>query len=89
LEAIMRAGERGNWVAYAWILERCWPSLFALRNVARADSEQDQESEPELPAELLQRHRALLLELAREDEARQAANKIPELPAAQEAQAAL
>jgi hypothetical protein len=66
LEAIIRAGERGNWAAYAWILEKTWPGLFALRNVARPDSEQD-DSEPELPAEILQRHRALLLQQARED----------------------
>lgn len=66
----MRAGERGNWAAYAWILERSWPALFALCSVSRVDSEQD---EPELPAEALQRHRRLLLELAKEDEQRQAA----------------
>ena len=75
--AILEAGQK-SWMAYAWFLERVFPNSFALRSVARPDSEQD-EPEPELPAEVLARHRALMLEQAREDEARQAANRSSEL----------
>jgi len=50
--------------------KRALPHLYALRNVVRADPEGDQELEEEIPAEVLARHRALLLEQAREDEAR-------------------
>jgi hypothetical protein len=78
LEAIMRAGERGNWAAYAWILERSWPGLFALRSVSRVDPEHD-EPEPELPAETLARHRQLYLEMLQEDQAKQALqNSVPQ-----------
>jgi hypothetical protein len=67
----MAAGER-NWLAHAWWLERNLPHLYALHNVVRIDPEQDRELEEEIPAEVLARHRALLLELAREDERKQA-----------------
>jgi hypothetical protein len=77
LESIMLAGQR-SWLAHAWWLERNLPHLYALRAVARADSEQD-EPEPEIPAEVLARHRALMLEQAREDEARQPANRSSEM----------
>ena len=70
LECIMEAGQR-NWQAAGWWLERNLPGLYALRNVTRPDSEQDQ-PEPEIPLETLRRHRTLLLELAREDEVKQA-----------------
>jgi len=75
LESIMAAGER-SWMAHAWWLERCLPHLYALRNVNRPDPS-DTQPEPEIPAEVLARHRALMLELAREDEARQAAKGLP------------
>jgi hypothetical protein len=68
LESIMAAGER-SWMAHAWWLERCLPHLYALRNVNRADPSEEQPQE-EIPAEVLAKHRALLLELAREDEAK-------------------
>jgi hypothetical protein len=68
LESIMAAGER-SWMAHAWFLERALPHLYALRNVSRPDPS-DEQSEPEIPAEVLARHRALMLELAREDESR-------------------
>jgi hypothetical protein len=68
LESIIAAGAR-SWLAHAWWLERCLPHLYALRNVSR-DSGEDKPAEEEIPAEVLARHRGLLLELAREDEAR-------------------
>jgi hypothetical protein len=71
LASIMAAGEK-SWMAHAWWLERCLPHMYALRNVVRIDPEQDKELEEEIPAEVLARHRALLLELAREDEQNQA-----------------
>jgi hypothetical protein len=77
LESIMAAGER-SWMAHAWFLERSAPQMWALRNVARPDPS-DQPAEEPLPAEVLQRHRTLLLQQAREDEARQAANGSSEL----------
>jgi hypothetical protein len=66
----MEAGER-SWMAHAWFLERAVPHMWALRNVVRSDP-CDQPAEEEIPAEVLARHHSLLLELAREDEARQA-----------------
>jgi hypothetical protein len=75
LESIAAAGER-SWMAHAWWLERCLPNLYALRNVSRPDPDAE-ESVPEIPAEVLARHRALMLELAREDEARAAAKELP------------
>jgi hypothetical protein len=83
LEAIMAAGEK-SWMAYAWLLERTMPQLYALRSVHR-DANDDQQGEPEIPSEILARHRALLLELAREDEAKRAASQVPELPGPQAA----
>jgi hypothetical protein len=67
LESIMAAGER-SWMAHAWWLERCPPHLYVLRNVNRSDPNESSASEEELPAEVLNRHRQLLLDLAREDE---------------------
>jgi hypothetical protein len=67
LRVIQEAAARGNWSAACWYLERVWPHEFALRSVSRPEPTND-ESEPEpLPAELLQRHRQLQLELLRED----------------------
>ena len=68
LESIMLAGQR-SWLAHAWWLERNLPHLYALRAVPRADSEQD---DPEIPAETLRRHRELYLQMAQEDQAKQA-----------------
>ena len=70
LASVMAAGER-SWMAHAWWLERCLPHLYALRNVNRPDPS-DEQLEPEIPAEVLARHRALMLEMAREDEAKRA-----------------
>jgi hypothetical protein len=67
LESIMAAGER-SWMAHAWWCERCLPHLYALRSVNRSDPSEEQPQE-QIPAEVLARHRALLLELAREDSA--------------------
>ena len=77
LESIMVAGERSR-MAHAWFLERAVPHMWALRNVARSDPT-EHPAEDEIPGEVLAKHRALLLELAREDEARQAANLVPKL----------
>ena len=59
-----------NVLASLWWLERRYPGEFALRNVVRPDPEGDNEAEEVIPAEELARHRALMLEMAREDEAR-------------------
>ena len=53
-------------------LERRYPAEFALKTVNRVDLSQEKEVEEKPPGEVLARHRALLLELAREDEAKQA-----------------
>jgi hypothetical protein len=58
-----------NVAASVFWLERRYPAEFALKNVVRADPGGDKELEVEIPAAVLARHRALLLELAREDEA--------------------
>jgi hypothetical protein len=78
--AIVLAASQHSWPAAAWFLERSAPGRWALKNnVVRGDPEQDKELEDPLPAEVLQCHRNLLLEQAREDEARQAANATSEL----------
>jgi hypothetical protein len=69
LASILAAGER-SWMAHAWFLERALPHLYALRNVVRADPEGGQELKEEIPAEVLAKHRALMLQMAKEDEAR-------------------
>jgi len=71
LASIMAAGEK-SWVAHAWFLERSDPNHWALRNVNRPDSEEQQLIEEEIPAETLANHRRLLLELAHEDEQKEA-----------------
>ena len=58
-----------NLSASLWWLEHRHPSMFALRTVVRTNPD-DKELQPEIPAEVLARHRALMLELAREDEQR-------------------
>jgi hypothetical protein len=63
--SIMAAGEV-SWPAHAWWLERSYPHLFALRQVNRADPEARQ-AEPELPAEILAHHKALMLETLSEE----------------------
>jgi hypothetical protein len=71
LASIMAAGER-TWMAHAWFLERTLPQLYSQRPFQRASGD-DQPAEQEIPAEVLARHRALLLELAKEDEQKQGA----------------
>jgi hypothetical protein len=61
-----------NVAASMFWLERRFPNEFALKNVVRADPDGSKELEEEIPVEVLSRHRQLLLELARQDEARQA-----------------
>jgi hypothetical protein len=63
-----------NWVSAMTFLERRYPNEFALRTVSRPDTEQKQVA-AEIPAEVLSRHRKLMLELAREDEAAKAQGK--------------
>jgi hypothetical protein len=70
LASIMAAGER-SWMAHAWFLERALPHMWALRTVSRPELDKD-EPEPELPSEVLKRHRDLLLRLAKEDAEKQA-----------------
>ena len=60
---------QGNLLASLWWLERKFPREYALRTVNRPDPDQENEFEPEIPAEVLARHRRLYLEAAREDEA--------------------
>jgi hypothetical protein len=69
-ESVMTAGHH-SWLAHAWWLERNLPQLYALRSVQRVDLDK-QPAEPELPAEILKRHRDLLLQIAREDAEKQA-----------------
>jgi hypothetical protein len=69
-----------NVLASLWWLERRHPNLYALRRVDRSSSE-DKPTEPDIPAAVLLEHRALQLQLAREDEAK-AAGKVAELPVA-------
>jgi hypothetical protein len=83
LESIMAAGDK-SWMAHAWFLERVWPSLYSLRPIAR-DSDEGAPAEEEIPSEVLAKHRALMLQLAKEDEARQAACQVPVLPGPQAA----
>jgi hypothetical protein len=71
LASIMAAGER-SWMAHAWFLERSAPQLWALKTVQRPELEKESGAEPELPAEVLKRHRDLFLQLAREDAEKQA-----------------
>jgi hypothetical protein len=73
--SIMDAGEQ-SWMAHAWWLERSYPQLFALRTVNRSDPEAKQ-AEPEIPAEILARHRRLILETLAEN---QAAAELKALP---------
>jgi len=77
LESIMEAGQR-SWMAHAWFLERTLAHLYSQRPFCRPSGD-DRPAEEEIPAEVLARHRALLLEQAREAEARQAANRSSEL----------
>jgi hypothetical protein len=58
-----------NLLASLWWLERRFPGQFALRSVTRPDPEQHEPEEPQLPSEVLEHHRKLLLELIREDSA--------------------
>ena len=71
--ANIKAHAPKNLLASLWWLERKYPGEFALRNVTRPDPDGDKETEEQLPAEVLARHRALLLELARQEEAAQQA----------------
>jgi hypothetical protein len=64
--SIIDAGDQ-SWMAHAWWLERSHPQLFALRTVHRIDAEATQ-AEPELPAQILEQHRRLMLETFSETE---------------------
>jgi hypothetical protein len=70
LASIMAAGER-SWMAHAWFLERALPHMWALRTVNRPELEKGNEAEPELPAEIIAKHRRLMLELLKEDAEKQ------------------
>jgi hypothetical protein len=65
--ANVRAHAPRSLLASLWWLERRHPQLFALRAVNRADPEAKQ-AEPELPAEILERHKQLMLSMLREDQ---------------------
>jgi hypothetical protein len=67
--ANIKAHASRNLLASLWWLERKFPREYALRTVNRPDPHQENEPEPEIPAEVLARHRRLYLEAAREDEA--------------------
>lgn len=72
MEALVIQHAEQSWqAAIAW-LERNLPQKWALKIVPRIDPSEEK-AEPEIPAEVLARHRALMLEMAREDEAREAA----------------
>jgi hypothetical protein len=69
LSLILSAATR-SWQAAAWYCERAMPERYALKAVPRDLDEDKQGLEEELPLEAVKRHRALLLELAKEDEER-------------------
>jgi hypothetical protein len=76
MEALVIQHAEQSWqAAVAW-LERNLPQKWALKIVPRVDPS-DEQAEPEIPAEVLRRHRQLQLELAREDEAREVAKGLP------------
>ena len=60
-----------NWIAAMTFLERRYPAEFSLRPVTRPDDASEKQV-ADIPAEQLARHRALMLQLAREDEAKSA-----------------
>jgi hypothetical protein len=71
LESILQWGAK-SWMAHAWYLERSAPDRWSLRpNLTRFDPEAEQ-SEPELPAEILAHHRRLMLAMLAEGEPKQA-----------------
>jgi transposase len=71
---------KDNWQASAWLLERKFPTAFALHFKDRASDVAEKPVGNDIPAEVLAEHRALMLAMAREDEAKAAA-KAAELPA--------
>jgi hypothetical protein len=76
LANIVKHSEK-QWTASAWLLERKFPSAFAMRTVSRPDDAAHKTIEDEIPAEVLAKHRARMLELARQDEAETAAKALP------------
>jgi hypothetical protein len=76
IESIMEAGTR-SWMAHAWWAERNLPERYAMRAVSRPDTD-TKPQQAEIPAEVLARHRALMLEMAREDELKAAAKVLPD-----------
>lgn len=77
LKMLEEAVKLGAWRVSEWRLERRHPAEFALKDVNR-DNPDDKPAELELPAEVLARHRALMLELAREDEAKHGQKRLCE-----------
>jgi hypothetical protein len=73
-ESVIAAG-RDSWLAHAWWLERNLPQLYALRQVNRSDPDAKQ-VEPELPAQVIAKHRELMLQLVKED----AESRLSEIP---------
>jgi transposase len=69
-----------NWQASAWLLERKFPSAYALHFKDRDSDNLERRLQAEIPAEVLAENRALMLEMAREDEAKAAAKMATELP---------
>jgi hypothetical protein len=71
LAAIMAAGEK-SWMAHAWLLERTCPNLYALRAVHRDQALTEKPIGSEIPAERPAEYGKLMLEFAKEAEARAA-----------------
>jgi hypothetical protein len=67
-----------NWTASAWLLERKFPHLFGMKNVNRDTAPADKPIGNEIPAERLAHYGEMMLQLAEEDRAREAA-KAPRL----------
>jgi hypothetical protein len=68
-------------MAHAWFLERALPSMYSLKNnVVRGDPSDEKLPEEEIPAEVLARHRALTLELARKSLSRASTQPIRHEP---------
>jgi hypothetical protein len=74
LEMIKQAMPK-NWVAAMTYCERVYPNEFALRAVHRDNASADQPIGNEIPAERLAAYGQLMLEMARENEAKQLAQQ--------------
>ena len=71
LESILAWGVK-SWMAHAWYLERSAPDRWSLKANLVRDSEGDAQPQKPVPSEILARHRELMMQLLKEDAAKQA-----------------